>query len=121
MCKTASQAVLSRKHLSLHATRRTSHGASCLVLAVSAWSVKTRRAPPLHCIEECEGLRLYDYSYELHGYPPSRGDLAGAKYSYFVDVVAFEQHPRFLGDALLGILRVDYFRETLQSGPNIFF
>ena len=25
------------------------HGASCLVLAMSAWSVKTRRAPSRHC------------------------------------------------------------------------
>ena len=31
--------------LTLHATRPTPHGASSLVLAMSAWSVKTRRAP----------------------------------------------------------------------------
>ena len=35
--------------LTLHATRRTPHGASRLVLAMSAWSVKTRRAPSRHC------------------------------------------------------------------------
>ena len=35
--------------LTLHATRRTSHGASCLVLAMSAWSLKTRRVPSRHC------------------------------------------------------------------------
>ena len=34
--------------LTLHATRRTPHGASRLVLAMSAWSVKTRRAPSRH-------------------------------------------------------------------------
>ena len=32
----------------LHATRRTPHGASCLVLAIPAWLVKTRRAPSRH-------------------------------------------------------------------------
>ena len=32
-----------------HATRPTPHGASCLVQAMSAWSVKTRRAPSRHC------------------------------------------------------------------------
>ena len=32
----------SRMELTLHATRRTPHGASRLVLAMSAWSVKTR-------------------------------------------------------------------------------
>ena len=41
--------VLSRMPLTLHATRQTPHGASRLVLATSAWSVKTRRAPSRHC------------------------------------------------------------------------
>ena len=45
----ASQVVISRMQLTLHATRRTPHGASRLVLAMSAWSVKIRRAPPRHC------------------------------------------------------------------------
>ena len=35
--------------LTLHATRRTPHGTSRLVQPMSAWSVKTRRAPPQHC------------------------------------------------------------------------
>ena len=34
--------------LTLHAAHRTSHGASRLVLAMSAWSMKTRRAPSRH-------------------------------------------------------------------------
>ena len=46
--KSASQAVLSRMQLTLHATRRTPHGGSRLVLAMSAWSVNTRRAPSRH-------------------------------------------------------------------------
>ena len=36
-------------HLILHATRRTPNGASRLGQAMSAWSVKTRRAPSRHC------------------------------------------------------------------------
>ena len=44
MCKSASQAVLSRMQLALHATRRTPHGASRSVPAISAWSVTTRHA-----------------------------------------------------------------------------
>ena len=43
------KAVLSRTQLTLHATRRTPHGASRLVLAMYAWSVKTRHAPSRHC------------------------------------------------------------------------
>ena len=46
--KPASQAVvgiIDRMQLTLHATRPTPHGASRLVQAMSAWSVKTRRAP----------------------------------------------------------------------------
>ena len=43
------QAVLSRMQLTLDATHRTPHGASRLVLAISAWSVKIRRAPSRHC------------------------------------------------------------------------
>ena len=47
--KSASNAFLSRMQLTLHETRRTPHGASRLVLAMSAWSLKTRRAPSRHC------------------------------------------------------------------------
>ena len=50
--KSASKAVLSRMQLTLHATRPTPHGASRLVQATSAWSVKTRHAPSRHCRDE---------------------------------------------------------------------
>ena len=46
--KSASQTVLSRVQLTLHATRRTPHGVSRLVQAMSVWSVKTLRAPSRH-------------------------------------------------------------------------
>ena len=47
--QSASQVVLSRIQFTIHATRRTPHGASRLVQAMSALSVKTRRAPSRHC------------------------------------------------------------------------
>ena len=47
--KSASKAVLHRMQLSVHATRPTSQGASRLVQEMSAWSVRTRRAPSRHC------------------------------------------------------------------------
>ena len=56
--KSASQALLSRMQLTLHATRRTPHGASRLVLAMSAWSVKTRRAP----FRYCRDARVYGHT-----------------------------------------------------------
>ena len=57
--QSASQAVPSRMQLTLHATRRTSHGASRLVVAMSAWSVKIRRAPSRHCSDaRVYGIRL---------------------------------------------------------------
>ena len=47
--KSASQVVLSRMQVTVHATRQAPHGGSRLVRAMSAWLVKTRRAPPRHC------------------------------------------------------------------------
>ena len=41
--------LLSSMQLARHATRRTLHRASRLVQAMSAWSVKSRRAPSRHC------------------------------------------------------------------------
>ena len=46
--KSVSRAVLRRMQFTLHATRRTPHGASRLVQATSASLVKTRRAPSRH-------------------------------------------------------------------------
>ena len=48
MPKSVLRAVLGRMQFTLHATRRTTHGASRLVQAMSAWLVKTRRAPSRH-------------------------------------------------------------------------
>ena len=46
--KSVLRAVLRRMQFTLHATCRTPHGASRLVQAMSAWSVKTPRAPSRH-------------------------------------------------------------------------
>ncbi|CAN0169454.1 unnamed protein product, partial [Laminaria digitata] len=58
ICKSASHAVLRRMQLTLRATRRTPHGASRLVQAMSAWSVKTARAPSRHCRD----ARIYGHT-----------------------------------------------------------
>ena len=75
--KSASQAVLSRMQLALHATRRTPHGASRLVLAMPAWSVKTRRAPPRHC----KDARLYCHTataiHDMSTHHPPRARSGG--------------------------------------------
>ena len=70
--KSASQAVLSRMQLTLHATRRTPHGAPCLVLAMSTWPVKSRRALSRHCRD----VRVYGHTTTaVHGVsnPPPLG------------------------------------------------
>ena len=43
--KSVLRAVLGRMQFTFHATRRTPHGASRLVQAISAWLMKTRRTP----------------------------------------------------------------------------
>ena len=48
MPKSVFRAGLRRMQFTLHVTRRTPHGASCLVQAMSAWLVKTRCAPSRH-------------------------------------------------------------------------
>ena len=62
MSKSASQAVLSRMQVTLHTTRRIPHGKSRLVQAMSAWSVKTRRAPHRHSRD----ARVYDHTVYRH-------------------------------------------------------
>ena len=48
MPKYVLRAVFGRMQFTLHTTRRTPHGASRLVQAMSAWLVRTRRAPSRH-------------------------------------------------------------------------
>ena len=63
------KAVLGRMQLTLHATRPTPHGASRLVQAMSAWSVKTRRAPSRYCSD----VKVYGHTTTaMHDneYPP---------------------------------------------------
>ena len=58
MPKSVLRAVLGRMQFTLQATRRAPHGASRLVRAMSAWLVKTRRAPSRHR----RGARVYDHA-----------------------------------------------------------
>ena len=51
MPKSVLRAVLGRTQFTRHATRRTPHGASRLVQAMSAWLVKTQRAPSRHRVD----------------------------------------------------------------------
>ena len=77
---TSQEAVHSRMRLTLHATRRTPHGASRLLQAMSAWSVNTRRAPSRHC----RNTRVYGHTTtvmrdnEYTPPPPPRGGGGGA-------------------------------------------
>ena len=54
---------------SLHVTRRAPHGASCLVPAISAWSVKIRSALFRHS-RDARVYGLTEYVYVSSGYPP---------------------------------------------------
>ena len=56
--KSILRAILGRMQFTLHATRRTPHDASRLVQAMSAWLVKTRRAPSWHIRDS----RVYSYT-----------------------------------------------------------
>ena len=66
----ASKAALSRMQRTRHATCPTPHGASRLVQGMSAWSVKTRRAPSRHCRD----ARVYGHTttamHDMNGSPP---------------------------------------------------
>ena len=58
--KSVVRAVLGRMQLTLHATRRTPHGASKrLVQAMFAWLVKSRRPPSRHC----RNARVYGHTF----------------------------------------------------------
>ena len=61
----ASNAVLRRMKLTLHATRPTPHGAFLLVQSASAWSVKTRRVPFRHC-KEARVYGAYNTTTAIH-------------------------------------------------------
>ena len=70
MPKSVLRAVIGTMQFTLHAIRRTPHGASRLVQAMSAWLVKTRRAPSRHSRD----ARVYGHTtmamHELSTPPP---------------------------------------------------
>ena len=77
MPKSVLRAVLGRMQFTLHATRRTPHGESRLVQAMSAWLVETRRAPSQHIRD----ARIYGHTttamHKLSTPAPSKGCLVG--------------------------------------------
>ena len=71
--KSASQAAMRRMQFALHATRQPPRGASRLVQAMSAWSVKIRHVPPWHC----KDAKIYGHTTTaMHDieYPPPQGE-----------------------------------------------
>ena len=69
MPKSALRAVLGRMKFTIHATRRIPHGASRLVQAISAWLVKTRRAPSRHN-RDARAVWSYGYGHAQTEYTP---------------------------------------------------
>ena len=77
MPKSVLQAVVGRMQFTLYATRRTPHGASRLVQAMSVWLVKDRRALSRHSRD----ARVYGHTTTaIHklSTPPADGDVAAS-------------------------------------------
>ena len=84
----------SRMQPTFHAIRRTSHGAARMVHAISAWAVKTGRAPSRHCRD----ARVY--SHRTTAMPEkdlrmNQGDERGNNSGWFR--LSFTIHPFFIG------------------------
>ena len=75
MPKSVLRAVLRRMHFTLHATRRIPHDASRLVQAMSAWLVKTRRAPSRHSRDARVNGHTTTAKHNLSTPPPPRARL----------------------------------------------
>ena len=81
----SSQVVLSRVQLTLHATRRTPHGASRLVQPMPAWLVKTRRARSRRCRDTRVYVHMTTAMHEITP-PPTpyqRNSRAGKRVAKF--------------------------------------
>ena len=101
--------ILGRMQLTLHATRRTAHGASRLVQAMSAWLVKTRHAPSRHSRD----ARVYGHTttaiHKLSTPPPHRLSSCLSQHqprslSQFSCVFSFTPHPDCLRCYLYNLL-----------------
>ena len=94
MRKSGAQVVLSSMQLSLHATRRTLHGAS-RSRRLATWSVKTRRAPSPHGMDASEGHWSSDRGcaamHEMRAHP-SPSPLSSAFYRTLLPI----SEPTFL-------------------------
>ena len=99
----ASQAVLSWMQLTLHATRRTPHGASRLVLAMYAWLVTTGRAPSGHCRDAWvyghTTTAMHDNEYTPHHVWDSSFEVACRSFLFFLFETPGKTHGLFPGGA----------------------
>ena len=82
------QAPLGRMQFTLHATRRTPHGASRFAQAMSAWLVKTRRAPVRQSRDARVYVWSYDYGHEQTEYPSPRPPRLR------MDLWGYQKHPK---------------------------
>ena len=110
MPKSVLRAVLGRMQFILHATRRTPHGASRLVQAMSAWLVKTRRAPSRHGRD----ARVYGHKttamHKLSTPPPPQLIVRNRKH-----------HHIFVGDTKTKYWYVSIVNFQHQKGTPAFF
>ena len=94
--------------LTVHATRRTPHGVSRLVLAMSAWSVATRRTPSRHCGDS----RVYGHTtttmHDNEHTPP----YCGAKTIAIVGDTSWPQTAKQDGDKLSKIFLCNLLGKT---------
>ena len=107
--------------LTLHATRRTPPGASRLVQAMSARSVKTRRSPSQHCMDiKAYGhtpMAMHDNEYTPPppAFPLPTHLLLEVQATAVVDVVyvpAVGAHPLSFPEASRGLLRLGSHRQA---------
>ena len=110
MPKSVLRAVLERMQFTLHAIRRTPHGASHLAQATPAWLVKTRRAPPRHSRD----ARVYGHTttamHKLSTPPPTTTMFLNA---------AFSSRPNFIFHHCLVAVSPPLSSSSYSRGPAI--
>ena len=90
--KPASQAFLTRMQVALHAIRRVPHGALRLVQAMSAWSVKTRRAAS----RRCRDARVYGHTATaMHDVSPPTPPAIHTRESVYCCIGTAEREAKF--------------------------
>ena len=122
VCKSVPQAGFSRMKLTLHATRRTPHGASRLVHAMSVWSVKTRHAPSRHCRDArvyghtTTAMNEIEYTRPSPPHPRHPRNCLLKAPAAFVCVASVTSHPT-VGVALFGPKVSDQLSSFREAPP----